>query len=66
VQRCLNTVDDVASLYGPAVTRLRTGKSAGSPNFEELSRTPHHRARCEPLYRRVLVFVLLRLCVLNF
>jgi hypothetical protein len=50
VQRCLSTVDAVTSLYGPVVTRLRIGKSAGSPSFEELPRTPHHRARCGPLY----------------
>jgi hypothetical protein len=51
VQRCLNTVDDVANLHGPAMTHLRTGKSAGSSSFEELPRTLHHRAQCEPLYR---------------
>jgi hypothetical protein len=56
VQRYLNTVDVVASLYDPAVTRLRTGKSAGSPNLEELLGTSHLRARCEPLYHQVLVF----------
>jgi hypothetical protein len=43
VQKCLNIVDDVASLYGPAATRLRTEKSTGSPSFEELPRTPHYR-----------------------
>jgi hypothetical protein len=66
VQRCLSTIDAVASLYGPATTRLRTGKSAGSPSFEEMPMTPHHKARCGPLYHRVLVFVSLRLRVLNF
>jgi hypothetical protein len=40
----------VANLCGPVVTRLKTGKSAGSPSFEELPRTLHHRARCRPLY----------------
>jgi hypothetical protein len=34
----------VANLFGPVVTRLKTGKSAGSPVFEELPRTSHHRA----------------------
>jgi hypothetical protein len=56
VQRCLSTMDVVPNLCGPVVTRLRTEKSAGSPSFEELSRTSHHRVRCGPLYRRVLVF----------
>jgi hypothetical protein len=40
----------VKNLYGPMATRLKTGKSARSPNFEELSRTSHRRAQCEPLY----------------
>jgi hypothetical protein len=65
MQRCLNTVDVVASLYDPAATCLRTGKSAGNLSFEELSRTLHHRAGCGPLYRRVLA--LYRFCyVLTF
>jgi hypothetical protein len=46
----------VVNLCGPMVTCLKTGKSAGSPSFEELPRTSHHRARCGPLYHRVLVF----------
>jgi hypothetical protein len=65
VQRYLNTVDVVASLYDPAVTRLRTGKSAGSPSLEELLGTSHLRARCEPLYHQVLVFLSLPLGVLK-
>jgi hypothetical protein len=56
MQRCLNTVDVVASLYGPATIHLRTRKSAGSPSFEDLSRTSHLRARCGPMYHQVLVF----------
>jgi hypothetical protein len=56
VQRRLSIVVAVANLCGPMMTRLMTGKSAGSPSFEELSRTSHHRARCGPLYHRVLVF----------
>jgi hypothetical protein len=56
LQRCLSIVVAVVNLCGPMVTRLRTGKSAGSPNFEELLKTSHHRARCRPLYHRVLVF----------
>jgi hypothetical protein len=56
VQRCLSTVVAVANLCGPMVTCLKTGKSAESQCFEELSRTPHHKARCGTLYRRVLVF----------
>jgi hypothetical protein len=46
VQRCLCTVVVAANLCGPA----------RSPSFKELQRTSHHRARCMPLYRRVLVF----------
>jgi hypothetical protein len=56
VQRCLSIVVAVANLCGPMATRLKTGKSTGSPSFEVLPRTPHHRAKCEPLYHRVLVF----------
>jgi hypothetical protein len=41
------------------------GKSTGSLSSEELSGTSHLSARCGPLYRRVLSFVLLSLC-LNF
>jgi hypothetical protein len=41
---------DVVNLFGPMATRLKTEKSAGSPSFEELLRTSHHRARCGPLY----------------
>jgi hypothetical protein len=40
----------VANLCGPVVTCLKTEKSAGSPCFEELSMTLHHRARCGLLY----------------
>jgi hypothetical protein len=50
LQRCLSTVVIVANLYGPVATHLKTKKSAGSPIFEELSSTSHHRARCGPLY----------------
>jgi hypothetical protein len=50
VQRCLSTVVAMTNLCGPVVTRLKTGKSARSPSFEELSRTSHYRARCRPLY----------------
>jgi hypothetical protein len=53
VQRCLSIVAVMTSLFGLMVTRLKTGKSTGSLNFEEQPRTPYHRARCEPLYRRV-------------
>jgi hypothetical protein len=56
----------IACWYGSAVTHLRTGKSAENSSFEELMRTPHHRARCGPWYCRVLVFVSLRLRVLIF
>jgi alpha-beta hydrolase superfamily lysophospholipase len=56
VQRCLSTVVAVASLCGPMVTHLKIGKTARSPSFEELPRTSRHRARCGPLYHRVLVF----------
>jgi hypothetical protein len=51
VQRCLSTVVTVANLCGPVATHLKTRKSAGSPSFEELSRSSHHRARYGPLYR---------------
>jgi hypothetical protein len=50
VQRRLNTVVVVANSCGPMATRLKTGKSTGSPSFEDLLRTSHHRARCGPLY----------------
>jgi hypothetical protein len=40
----------VVNLCGPMATRLKIGKSAGSPSFEELPRTSHYRARCRPLY----------------
>jgi hypothetical protein len=56
VQRCLSIAVAVVNLCGLVVTRLRTVKSAGSPSFEVLPRTSHHRARCGSLYRRVLVF----------
>jgi hypothetical protein len=56
VQRCQNIVDAVKSLYGLAATRLRTGKSAGSPCLEELPMTLCLRDRCGPLYRRMLIF----------
>jgi hypothetical protein len=56
MQRWLSTAVAVASLCGPVATRLRTGKSTESPSSKELSRTSHLRARCGPLYRRVLVF----------
>jgi hypothetical protein len=65
VQRCPSTAVAMANLCGPVVTRLRTEKSAGSPRFEELSRTSHLRARCGLLYRQVLSFISLSLC-LNF
>jgi hypothetical protein len=55
----------VASLCGPMVTHRRIGKSGGSLSSEELLRTSHLRARCWPLYHRVLSFVSLPLC-LNF
>jgi hypothetical protein len=51
LQRCLSIVVAVVHLCDPAATRPRTGKSAGSPSFEELPRTSHHRARYRPLYR---------------
>jgi hypothetical protein len=50
VQRCLSIVVTVVNLCGPMVTHLKTGKSAESPSFEELSRTSHHRAQCGPSY----------------
>jgi hypothetical protein len=50
VQRCLSTMVIVVNLCGPIATRLKTGKSAGSPSFEELPRTSYHRARCGLLY----------------
>jgi hypothetical protein len=56
LQRCLSIAVAVANLCGPAVTRPRTGKSAGSPSLEELPRTSHLRTRCETVYHRVLVF----------
>jgi hypothetical protein len=56
-QRCLSIMVTVANLCGPMVTHLKTGKLAESPSFEELPMTSHHRARCEPFIRRVLVFV---------
>jgi hypothetical protein len=56
VQRCLSTVVAVTNLCDPMVTCLKNGKSVGSLNFEELLRTSHHRARCEPLYCEVLLF----------
>jgi hypothetical protein len=65
LQKCPNTAVVVASLYDPVVTHRRTGKSAGGPSSEELSRTSHLRAQCGPLYRRVASFVSLPLC-LNF
>jgi hypothetical protein len=34
---------------------LRTGKSDGSPSFEEMSRTSHLRAWCGPLYHRYVL-----------
>jgi hypothetical protein len=46
----------VANLCGLVVTHVRIGKSGRSPCFEDLLRTSHHRARCGPLYHRVLVF----------
>jgi hypothetical protein len=46
----------VTNLCGPMVIGLKTRKSAGSLSFEELLRNSHHRARCGPLYHRVLVF----------
>jgi hypothetical protein len=51
VQRWLSTMVAVANLCGTVMTRLKTGKSAGSPSFEELPRTSHLRARYESLYR---------------
>jgi ABC-type arginine/histidine transport system permease subunit len=56
VQKCLNIVVVVVNLCGSMATRLKTANSVRSPSFEELPRTLHHRARCGPLYRRVLVF----------
>jgi hypothetical protein len=56
VERCLSTVVTIANLCDSVVTRLRTGKSARSPSFEELLRTLYHRAQCGHLYHRVLVF----------
>jgi hypothetical protein len=50
VQRCLSIMVAVVNYCGPVATRLKTGKLAGSPSFEELLRTPHHRAQCGPLY----------------
>jgi hypothetical protein len=50
VQICLSTVVAVANLCDPVATHLRTGKLAGNPSFEDLPRTSHHKARCEPLY----------------
>jgi hypothetical protein len=53
VQRCLSTVAVAVNLCGSMVIHLKTRKSTGSPNFEELLRTSHHRARCGPLNCRV-------------
>jgi hypothetical protein len=56
VRRYLSIAVAVANLCGPVAIRLRIGKSVGSPSFEELSRTSHHRAQCGSLYHRVLAF----------
>jgi hypothetical protein len=56
VQKCLSTVVAVVNLCGPVATRLRTGKLVGSPSFEELPRTSHHRAQCGLMYHRVVAF----------
>jgi hypothetical protein len=61
----MSTAGTVASSCGSVATHRRTKKSAGGPSSEELSRTPHLRARCGPLYHRVSSFVSLPLC-LNF
>jgi hypothetical protein len=66
VQRCLSTAIAMANLCGPVVTRLKTGKLARSPSFEELSSTSHLRARCGPLYHRVLVFCITSAMFENF
>jgi hypothetical protein len=63
LQKCLSTVGTVASSCGLVVTHQRTGKSAGGPSSEELSRTSHLRARCGPLYHRVSSLVSLPLCL---
>jgi hypothetical protein len=56
VQGYLSTMVAVANLCDPVMTQLKTGKSTGSPSFEELPMTSHHRARCGALDRQVLVF----------
>jgi hypothetical protein len=56
VQRCPSIVVAVTNLCGLVATRLRTGKSTGSPSFDELPRTSYHRTRYGPLYHRVLIF----------
>jgi hypothetical protein len=53
VCRDVSIVAVVAILCGPIMTRLKTVKSIGSINFEELSRTSHPRARCGTSYRRL-------------
>jgi hypothetical protein len=65
VQRSQSTVVVVASLFSPMASPI-SGRQLGIRSCEEPPRTSHHRARCGPLYHRLLVFWFRFCYVFNF